>query len=200
MITNGENTNYIKDIVKTVKRLFVGQAESIQKDTSTQCSIKNATPVYKKLSEENPSTIKAGLFLFGMLVLSRLLPLPPNSEALLGLAVLTPYISRSNLAFLLPLAVMFVSDIFLGFGSWAWFTYSALLIAPFISTHFKSKYTSLTTSWLVWHVMANTGQTYPPFSPEALIFDINFLLSGVVVLVLYDVIQKYLNTNLIYNK
>ena len=125
MITNGENTNYIKDIVKNVKRLFVGQAENTQKDTSTQCSIKNATPVYKKLSEENPSTIKAGLFLFGMLVLGRLLPLPPNSEALLGLAVLTPYISRSNLAFLLPLAVMFVSDIFLGFGSWAWFTYSA---------------------------------------------------------------------------
>lgn len=200
MTTNGENTNYIKGIVKTVKRLFDGPAESIQKDTSTQCSIKNATPVYKKLSEENPSTIKAGLFLFGMLVLSRLLPLPPNSEALLGLAVLTPYISRSNLAFLLPLAVMFVSDIFLGFGSWAWFTYSALLIAPFISTHFKSKYTSLTASWLVWHVMANIGQTYPPFSPEALVFDINFLLSGVVVLVLYDVIQKYLNTNLIYNK
>ena len=69
MITNGGNTNYIKDIVKIVKRLFVGQAESTQKDTSKQCSIKSATPVYKKLSEENPSTIKAGIFLFGMLVL-----------------------------------------------------------------------------------------------------------------------------------
>ena len=200
MITNGGNTNYIKDIVKIVKRLFVGQAESTQKDTSKQCSIKSATPVYKKLSEENPSTIKAGIFLFGMLVFGRLLPLPANSEALLGSAVITPYVSRINLAFILPLAVMFVSDIFLGFGSWAWFTYSALLLAPFISTYLKSKYSSLLSSWLVWHVLANTGQTYPPFSPEALIFDINFLLSGFVVLVLYDVIQKYLNPNLIYNK
>ena len=35
-------------------------------------------------------TIKAGLILFGALVISRLLPLPPNSEPILGLAVLTP--------------------------------------------------------------------------------------------------------------
>jgi len=200
MITNGENTNYIKDIVKTVKRLFVGQAESTQKDTSTQCSIKNATPVYKKLSEENPSTTKAGIFLFGMLVLGRLLPLPPNSEALLGLAVLTPYISRNNLAFLFPLAVMFVSDIFLGFHNSMFFTYSALALTPFISTIINSKYMSLLASWLMWHVLANVGQLYPPFSLEALLFDTRLLMSGVLVLVLYDVIQKYLNTNLIYNK
>ena len=60
-------------------------------------------------------TIKAGIILFGALVLSRLLPLPANSEPLLGLAVLTPYLSKNNLAFLFPLGVMFVSDLFLGF-------------------------------------------------------------------------------------
>lgn len=200
MITNGESIRYIKGIAKTVRKHFVGQAEKKQKVLSEQCSTKTAKLVSKKLSKENPSTVKAGIFLFGMLVLGRLLPLPPNSEALLGLAVLTPYISRSNLSFLFPLAVMFVSDIFLGFGNWAWFTYSALLLAPFISTVFNNKYTSLCASWLVWHVLANTGQMYPPFTPEALIFDINFFLSSVVVLVLYDVIQKSLNTYLIYNK
>ena len=47
-------------------------------------------------------TIKAGIILFGALVLSRLLPLPANSEPLLGLAVLTPYLSKNNLAFLFP--------------------------------------------------------------------------------------------------
>ena len=46
-------------------------------------------------------TIKAGLILFGALVISRLLPLPPNSEPILGLAVLTPYLYKNNLAFLL---------------------------------------------------------------------------------------------------
>jgi len=137
------------------------------------------------------NTFKAGLVLLGALVISRLLPLPPNSEPLLGLAVLTPYLSKNNLAFLLPLAVMFVSDLFLGFGSWMWFTYTALAVTPFISKVLKGKvYQSLMGSWLVWHVMANAGQLYPPFSLEALIFDIRFLISGLSVVVLYDILGR----------
>ena len=132
-------------------------------------------------------TVKAGLLLFGALVLSRLLPLPANSEPLLGLAVLTPYLSKNNLAFLFPLGVMFVSDLFLGFHNSMLMTYSALALAPFISKTLDNKYLSLGSSWLVWHIMANTGQWYPPFSPEALLFDIRFLLSGLGVVALYDV-------------
>lgn len=136
-------------------------------------------------------TIKTGLLLFGALVISRLLPLPANSEPLLGLAVLTPYLTKNNLAFLIPLGVMLVSDMFLGFGSWMWFTYTALAVTPFISKILKGKvYQSLLGSWLVWHVMANTGQLYPPFSLEALVFDIRFLLSGLSVVVLYDIMRR----------
>lgn len=131
-------------------------------------------------------TIKAGIFLLGALVVSRLLSLPANSEPLLGLAVLTPYLSKNNLVFLLPLGVMFVSDMFLGFGSWMWFTYTALAVTPFISKILKNKYIALCGSWLVWHVMANAGQWYPPFSPEALLFDARLFLSGLGVVVLYD--------------
>ena len=140
------------------------------------------------------ATVKAGLILFGALVLSRLLPLPANSEPLLGLAVLIPYLTKSNLGFLIMPAVMFVSDIFLGLGSWMLYTYSALAIAPFISKSLPNKYTSLLASWLVWHVMANAGQWYPPFSPEALIFDIRFLLSGLSVVVIYDIGQRVWQT------
>jgi len=135
-------------------------------------------------------SIKAGVVLFSALVISRLLPLPDNSEPLLGLAVLTPYLTKNNLAFLVPLGVMFVSDLFLGFGSWMLFTYTALAMAPFISKTIDNKYTALGISWLVWHVMANIGQWYPPFSPEALLFDVRFLLSGLAVVVLYDVMSK----------
>ena len=88
-------------------------------------------------------TIKAGLFLFGALVLSRLLPLPANSEPLLGLAVLTPYLTKNNLAFLLPLSVMFVSDLFIGFHNSMIMTYSALALAPFISKLTTDKYIAL---------------------------------------------------------
>jgi len=139
-------------------------------------------------------TIKAGLILFGALVISRLLPLPANSEPLLGLAVLTPYLTKNNLAFLVPLGVMFVSDIVLGFGNWMLMTYGALAIAPFISKGLENKYIALGNSWLVWHIMANTGQWYPPFSPEALLFDVRFLLSGLTVVVLYDLMRSIWQT------
>ncbi len=201
MIQNGENTNYIKDIVKVVKRLFVGQVENEQKDTSEQCLTKTVNPVWnKQLNLKLNTTFKAGLLLFGALVISRLLPLPANSEPLLGLAVLTPYLTKNNLAFLMMPAVMLVSDLFLGFGSWMWLTYPALMIATFISKFNKNKYTSLLGSWLVWHIMANTGQWFPPFSPEALLFDIRFLISGLAVVVLYDVVQKSATYTAHYNK
>ena len=60
----------------------------------------------------------------------------------------------------------------------------------FISKTLPNKYTSLLASWLVWHVMANAGAWYPPFSPEALLFDIRFLLSGLTVVVLYDIVSR----------
>jgi hypothetical protein len=91
-------------------------------------------------------------------------------------------------------AVMFVSDIFLGFGSWIWFTYPAIALATFISKTISNKYMSLLVSWLMWHVMANTGQLYTPFSLEALLFDMRFLLSGLTVVVLYDIMSKVWQT------
>jgi len=201
MITNGENTSYIKNIVKSVKRLFVGQAEKKQKVTEMLCSTKTVNPVCEKsLNLKSNTTFKAGLLLFVALVISRLLPLPANSEPLLGLAVLTPYLTKNNLAFLLPLAVMFVSDLFIGFHNSMIMTYSALALAPFVSRIYSNKYTSLFMSWIVWHVMANIGQTFPPFSLEALVFDLRFLASGLSIVVLYDIVQKSLNTTLFYNK
>ena len=140
-------------------------------------------------------TFKAGILLFGALVLSRLLPLPANSEPLLGLAVLAPYLSKNNLAFLFPLAVMFISDIIIGFHNSMLMTYSALALAPFISRALDSKYIALGSSWLVWHVMANAGQWFPPFSPEALLFDMRLFASGLTMVVLYDVANRMLSQN-----
>ena len=38
--------------------------------------------------------------------------------------------------------------------------------------------------------MANLGQIYPPFSLEALLFDLRFLASGLGIVILYDIAQK----------
>ncbi len=201
MITNGGNTNYIKNIVRIVKRLFVGQAEKKPKDTEMLCSIKTVKHVCVKwLNSKSNTTFKTTILLFFALIVSRLLPLPPNSEPLLGLAVLTPYLSKNSLAFLFPLSIMFVSDIFLGFHGSMIMTYSALAIAPFISKLIANKYASLFSSWIVWHIMANIGHLYPPFSPEALLFDVRFLLSGLSIVLLFDLVQKFISTNLSYNK
>ena len=195
MMKNGDNTSYIKEFVNFAKKLLNGQEDNKQKDMLEQCSTRTAKPVLKNLS-----TIKAVALLFGALVISRLLPLPANSEPLLGLAVLTPYLTKNNFAFLMMPAVMLVSDIFLGFGSWMWLTYPALMLASFISKFNNNKYTSLLGSWLVWHVMANWTGTFPPFTPEALVFDLNFLISGLAVVVLYDVVQKSATHIAHYNK
>lgn len=136
------------------------------------------------------NTFKAGLILFGALVISRLLPLPANSEPLLGLAVLIPYLSKNNLAFLFPLAVMFVSDMFIGFHNSMLMTYSALAVAPFISKAIDNKYIALGCSWLVWHVLANIMGPAAPFTAGSLLFDIKLLVSGLSVVILYDIASK----------
>lgn len=137
------------------------------------------------------NNLKTAVLIFGALVLSRLLPLPANSEPLLGLAVLTPFLTKNNFAFLLPLAVMFVSDAIIGFHNSMIATYTAIALAPFISEFFKDRmYTSLFASWFVWHIFANTGQWFPPFSLEALLFDLRFLASGLTIVVAYDIAQR----------
>ena len=140
-------------------------------------------------------TIKAGAILFVALVISRLLPLPPNSEPLLGLAVVAPYLTKNNIGLFLPVLVMFVSDLFLPDHGSKLLTYGAIGLAPFISKMLHNKiYSSLFCSWLVWHVLANFGQWYPPFSPEALLFDIRMLVSGLSIVILYDLRRKLWQT------
>ena len=131
------------------------------------------------------------ILLFGVLVISRLMPLPPNSEVLLGLGVVAPYISKSNWSIMFPALIMFVRDIFLGFHNSMLMTYTALTLAGVISKVLVDKlYTSLLCSWLVWHVLANVGQTYAPFTAESLIFDIRLLVSGLSVVVMYDLLRR----------
>ena len=131
------------------------------------------------------------ILLFGVLVISRLMPLPPNSEVLLGLGVVAPYISKSNWSIMFPALIMFVGDIFLGFHNSMLMTYTALTLAGVISKVLVDKlYTSLLCSWLVWHVLANVGQTYAPFTAESLIFDIRLLVSGLSVVVMYDLLRR----------
>lgn len=76
---------------------------------------------------------RLALVLIVLGVLSRLVPHPPNMTAVVGVTLLAAYAIRSGwLAALVPLAVMALADIVLGWHSSALFTYAGMLAGTLI--------------------------------------------------------------------
>ena len=78
------------------------------------------------------------LSLIVLAVLTRLIPHPPNMAPITGMALFAG--SRFNdkkMAFLLPLLCMFISDIFLGFGSITPFVYLSFMMISYIGINSK---------------------------------------------------------------
>jgi hypothetical protein len=67
-----------------------------------------------------------------MAALSRLLPHPPNFTPVAAIALLGGAYLSKRLAFLLPLAAMFISDLIIGFHSTMWAVYLSMAIISFI--------------------------------------------------------------------
>lgn len=79
----------------------------------------------------NSERLALGLIVIG--VLSRLIPHPPNVTAVVGVSLLGAYAIRSPwLAALIPVAVMALADIVLGWHSSALFTYAGMLAGSLI--------------------------------------------------------------------
>jgi hypothetical protein len=65
--------------------------------------------------------LKGTLFFIGLFVLSRLVPHPPNFTPLIPAVIFLPFISKDKLGMLLPISVMFISDLIIGFhGQMLW--------------------------------------------------------------------------------
>lgn len=79
----------------------------------------------------NSERLALGLIVLG--VLSRVIPHPPNVTAVVGVTLLGAYAIRNPwLAALIPIAVMALSDVVLGWHSSALFTYAGMLAGAFI--------------------------------------------------------------------
>jgi len=79
----------------------------------------------------NSERLALGLIVVG--VLSRLIPHPPNVTAVVGASLLAAYGIRNLwVAALVPVAIMALSDLVLGWHSSALFTYAGMLAATFI--------------------------------------------------------------------
>ena len=121
----------------------------------------------------------AGLLL-GCILLSRFI-LPANITPIIAMAVFMPYLtSNKQLQMFLPVSMLFVTDIFLGFYSTMWLTYVIMALIGFISRVLNNgQYSTLmgssVLSVVLWHLIINIPGPFPPLSPEALIFDLRLL-------------------------
>ena len=143
-------------------------------------------------------------------VLLRLLPHLPNFTPVTAIALFGGlYFTNKPLAYLAPLFIMVLSDLFLGFHSISIFVYAAFLFVSFIGTQAKkpSVFAILLSSisffgitnfgvWLIGYPKTWTGfvECYTlaiPFFRNSLLGD--FFYSGVMILGFNFVQKKYLN-------
>ena len=138
---------------------------------------------------------KSASLLLGCILLSRFI-LPANVTPLIAMAVFMPYLtSNKNLQMFLPVSIMFVTDIFLGFYSTMWLTYTTMALIGVISRVLNNgEYSILmgtsVLSVVLWHLIVNIPGPYPPLSREALIFDIRLLGSTLVFASVFYAIQR----------
>ena len=103
-----------------------------------------------------------GLGLIILLALSRLIPHPPNFTPILGMAVFSgAIINKKIVAYLVPLAAMLLSDLYLGFHSGMPIIYFTLAVCVLIGTFIESRVTILnsifgiTAGVLVFYLITN---------------------------------------------
>ena len=143
-------------------------------------------------------------------VLCRLLPHLPNFSPITAIALFGGlYFSNKTMAYLVPLFIMALSDLFLGFHSISVVVYAAFLVVSFIGTQTKkpSVFTILLSSisffiitnfgvWLIgypktWSGLVECYTLALPFFRNSLLGDLFY--SGVMILGFNAVRKKYLN-------
>ena len=71
--------------------------------------------------------------------ISRLIPHPPNFAPVTAIALFSGfYVTNKLLVYALPIGIMMLSDLFLGFSSISYFVYGAFLLVSFIGTLSKN--------------------------------------------------------------
>ena len=80
------------------------------------------------------------VFIIIALAVARIIPHPPNFTPILGMAVFSgAIIGKKYIAYLIPLAAMLLSDLYIGFHSSMPIIYFALALCVLIGTLIESK-------------------------------------------------------------
>lgn len=144
----------------------------------------------------------AVVFLFGLIGLSRLIGLPGNFTPIIAGAVFLPIMSRGRHLVILPVLVMFVTDLFLGFHATMAYTYGAIFLISVSANYFKFSliYKAL-VGVLVWHLIVNFGVYIQSDPVRSLVdvyvsawpFDFRTLVSTLLFTSLFWLIRKTSN-------
>jgi len=106
------------------------------------------------MSETNTKSRIALIIIVLLAVISRLIPHAPNFVPIGGLALFSGANFRKKSALLIPLAAMFLSDVFLGFHKTIPYVYASFIIIALIGGIIKSnKWQSLLKASLVSSVL-----------------------------------------------
>ena len=107
--------------------------------------------------------IKSLIFVLACVIAARFL-LPANWTPILALALFMPYVtSNKSIQVLMPISILLLTDIFLGFyGQTMFFVYATLILIAFISRHqsigsLLSLMKHSVGSILIWHIVVNFG-------------------------------------------
>ena len=111
---------------------------------------------------EAKNSIYLALGLVALLTLSRLIPHPPNFTPILGMAVFSgAIISKRFIAYLVPLAAMLLSDLYLGFHASMPIIYFSLAVCVLIGTFIEARvsilnsFLSISLGVLVFFLITN---------------------------------------------
>lgn len=135
--------------------------------------------------------IKSASLVLASIILARFV-LPANITPLLAIAVFLPHITKNkHLQLFLPVAILFLTDLFLGFyGNTMFFVYGTMMLIGILSHYSQNRsFLGLMKNSLIgvllWHLVVNFGvylnnlgtssliQTYV----QAIPFDFKLLLS-----------------------
>ena len=107
--------------------------------------------------------LKPLIFVLACVIAARFF-LPANWTPVLALALFMPYVTQNrSIQVLMPIGVLLITDIFLGFyGQTMYFVYASLILTALIS-NYQSKGSLLSlmkysvSSVMIWHIVVNFG-------------------------------------------
>tara|TARA_B100000579_G_C22462537_1_gene679598 strand:- start:43 stop:549 length:507 start_codon:yes stop_codon:yes gene_type:complete len=128
----------------------------------------------------NKDIIKTILFFCLIIALSRLIPHPPNFTPILAGAIFMPFMVQRSTGIALPIIIMLLSDLIIGFHGLMIWTYGAIALITLVSyqlikKEFLSVFKVALASPIIFYLLTNFGVW---LNSEIYSFDLSGLITA----------------------